>query len=236
MTTISDQSSVKFICKYCEKEFRREKTLFVHLCETKRRWKNKDDVGPRIGIQAFKRFYSKTLANSTKEKTHEDYIKSPYYAAFSKFGWYVHQIRAVNPMALVDYLLDENVKIDWWTKDRYYEKYIIAHMTREQADDAITRTINELNRWAAENETTFDQFFKVASPNKVVNLISNGRISPWFLFNCDQGVAVLGNFNEEQLSLAFKWISPDLWANRFDKYPEDVKWIRQLLDEAGFND
>ena len=236
MTKTSDQSSVKFICKYCEREFRREKTLFVHVCETKRRWQNKDDVGARIGIQAFQRFYKKTLRNSTKEKTHEDFIKSPYYAAFLKFGWYVNQIRAVNPMSLVDYLLDNNIKIDWWTKDLYYEQYIIGHMTKEPASDAITRTIIELNRWADENKTTFDQFFKVASPNKVVNLIANGRISPWFLFNCDQGVAVLGDFNEEQLSLAFKWISPDLWSKRFDKYPEDVKWIRELLGEAGFNE
>jgi len=224
------------ICKYCNKEFRRPQTLFVHLCETKRRWKNKDDVGSRIGIQAFKRFYSKSLANSTKEKTYEDFIKSPYYAAFLKFGWYVHQIRAVNPMSLVDYLLDENVKIDWWTKDCYYEKYIIAHMTREPAEDAITRTINELNRWAQENDTTFDQFFKVASSNKIVSMIANGRLSPWFLFNCDQGVFLLGSLNEEQLSIVFKWISPDIWMSRFDKYPEDRNWIQELLEEAGFNE
>lgn len=236
MTKTSNPSLSKFICKYCNKEFRREKTLFVHLCETKRRWKNKDDVGVRIGLQAFTRFYKATQPNSTKDKTHEDFIKSPYYAAFVKFGWYMHQIRAVNPMAYAEYLLDNGVKIDWWNKDRYYEKYIIAHMTVEPAKDAITRTINELSRWADENNTSFDQFFKVASPNKVVNLISNGRLSPWFLFNCDQGVAAISTFNEEQLSLAFKWVNPDAWGKRFQKYPEDVKWIRELLEEAGFND
>ena len=139
-------------------------------------------------------------------------------------------------MSLADYLLDNNVKIDWWTKDRYYEKYIIGYMQVEPAEDAITRTINELGRWADENETSFDQFFKVATPNKIVNLISNGRISPWFLFNCNQGTSILGSFNEEQLALAFKWVSPDEWASRFEKYPEDVEWIQALLEEAGFNE
>ena len=236
MTTISDQSSVKFICKYCEKEFRREKTLFVHLCEPKRRWSNKDDIGCRIGIQAFKQFYKEIQPNTTKEKTHEDFIKSPYYSAFVKFGWHCHQIRAVNPIELVDFLLKNNVKIDWWTRDIYYEKFIISHMATETAADAITRSITELNRWADEHKTTFDRFFKEATPNKVVNLISNGRLSPWFLFNCDQGVAVLASLNEEQLALAFKWVSPDTWASRFEKYPEDVEWVREVLDEAGFNE
>jgi hypothetical protein len=109
-------------------------------------------------------------------------------------------------------------------------------MQKEPAEDAITRTINELGRWADEHDTSFDQFFKVASLNKVVSLISNGRLSPWFLFNCDQGVAAIANFNEEQLSIAFKWVSPSTWADRFKKYPEDVEWIREVLAEAGFND
>jgi hypothetical protein len=96
--------------------------------------------------------------------------------------------------------------------------------------------MGELIRWAKDNESSFERFFIEASPNKIVNLISNGRLSPWFLFNCDQGVEVLGSFNEEQLALAFKWIDPDAWHTKFEKYPEDVAWIREVLDEAGFND
>jgi len=236
MTSQSKQSSDKFICKYCNKEFRREKTLFVHLCEPKRRWNNKDDIGTRLGIQAFNRFYKSTQPNSNKEKTMDEFIKSPYYGAFVKFGWYAHQIRAVNPMSFADFLLDNNVKIDWWTKDRFYEKYIITHMSKEDPGDAITRTINELNRWAEENNTSFDQFFKVASTNKVVSLIANGRLSPWFLFNCDQGIFLLSQLSEEQLGIAFKWVDPDTWMKRFEKYPADRDWIQELLKEAGFND
>ena len=235
MTKTSTPSSNKFICKYCNKGFTRESTLVVHLCEPKRRWMAKDDTGPRIGLSAFKHFYKMTQ-NTAKEKTHEDFIKSQYYTAFVKFGWFAHQIRMVNPVVYVDWLLKNNVKLDWWTKDRYYEKYIIEHMKTEQPSDGVTRSIQELQRWAEENKTEFNKFFKEASTNKIVNMIANGRLSPWFLFNCDQGVAMLGNLNEEQLSLAFKWIDPDAWAKKFEKYPEDAQWIREILEEAGFND
>jgi hypothetical protein len=236
MTKTSKPSLNKFVCKFCNKGYRRENTLAVHMCEPKRRWQAKDDTGPRIGLQAFQRFYERTQSNGNKKKTHEDFMTSQYYSAFVKFGWFVHQVRAVNPMRYVDFLLDNNVKLDWWTKDRYYEKYIIDHMKIEQPADGVARTIQELGRWAEENKSSVERFFADASPNKIVNMISNGRLSPWFLFNCNQGTNMLGSLNEEQLTLAFKWIDPDAWTRKFEKYPEEVEWIRELLDEEGFND
>ena len=233
MTKQSETSSSKHICKFCKKEFRREKTLFVHSCEQKRRWLQKGDTGPRIGLTAFQQFFKATQTG--KEKTNEDFVKSPYYTAFVKYGWYVHQIRAVNPTLFTTWLLNENIKLDWWTKDRYYEKYVIEFMKKEAPDDGIARTVKELNRWAKENDTELDQFFKEASANKIANMISNGRLSPWFLFNCDQGVNILSEFNEDQITLAFKWIDPAFWEKKFKNNPDDVKWIKQLLGHSGFN-
>jgi hypothetical protein len=130
MTKTSAPSSNEFKCKYCNKGFRREKTLIVHVCEPKRRYQAKDDTGPRIGMQAFQRFYNATQSNTNKVKTHADFISSPYYLAFVKFGWFMHQVRAINPMEFVDFLLKNNVKLDWWTKDRYYEKFIVSFMQK----------------------------------------------------------------------------------------------------------
>ena len=108
-------------------------------------------------------------------------------------------------------------------------------MFRESPADAVARTIVELTRWSDENNTSFDRFFFDATSNKAASLISNGRLSPWLLFNCDQGVEMLGRLDETQLAMTFKWIDPDRWSSKFEKYPVDVKWVRELLDDAGFN-
>ena len=234
MTKQSKQFSNKPTCKFCGKQFSRETTLAVHMCEKKRRYEQRNESGPRIGLSAYQQFYTSTAGG--KPKTMEDFMASNYYKAFVKFGWYVHQIRAVDPPQLVDWLLANKVKLDWWTKDRYYEKYMVEFMKKENPESAITRTIKELGRWADENDSEIDQFFTVASNNKIANMIANGRLSPWFLFNCDQGVAILEEFNEDQISLAFKWIDPNFWTSKFEKYAEDVIWIRELLGEAGFNE
>ena len=33
----------KHICKYCDRGFVKESTLLAHMCESKRRWEQKDD-------------------------------------------------------------------------------------------------------------------------------------------------------------------------------------------------
>jgi len=234
MTEKSKSSSEKFTCKFCKKDFSRERTLAVHLCEKKRRHKQQNETGPRIGLSAYNKFYVSTQSGGPK--TYEEFADSNYYKAFVKFGWYVSQIRAVDVDRFVEYLLKNNVKLDWWCKDRYYEQFVIDYMYKEAASDAVARTIEELDRWGREGGEDFTRFFEIASTNKIAMLISNGRLSPWFLFNCDQGVAAIGTFDETQLALAFKWIEPDRWSAKFEKYPEDVEWVRSLLDEAGFNE
>ena len=50
----------RYKCKYCEREFRKESTLAVHLCEQKRRYQEEKEVGVQIGLQSYLRFYTMT--------------------------------------------------------------------------------------------------------------------------------------------------------------------------------
>ena len=75
------QTKTEFICQYCEKLFRRESSLGVHLCEAKRRYQERDEVGVQIGLQAYLRFYEITQG-SARLKNFDDFARSPYYRAF----------------------------------------------------------------------------------------------------------------------------------------------------------
>jgi hypothetical protein len=72
-------------CKWCEKEFRNERTLSAHMCPKKRRWADKDMTHVRLGFRVFQMFYELSTSAS-KAKTIEDFIRSQYYEAFVKFG------------------------------------------------------------------------------------------------------------------------------------------------------
>ena len=82
-------------CKYCEREFARESTLDVHVCEQKKRFQHKNDSGNRIGFQNYLKFYEVTQG-SAKTKTFDDFATSAYYKAFVKYGNYCVNSKVIN--------------------------------------------------------------------------------------------------------------------------------------------
>lgn len=219
------------ICKYCKKTFRKESTLSAHLCEPKRRWQQEKESGVQLGLQAYLKFYTMTQG-SAKLKSYTDFVDSPYYSAFVKFGQYLVQIRAINIPGFMDYLLKNNKKLDQWTKEAFYDEYLHELLRKEHPTVALERTFDEMQRWADENNKQFNNIFREGSANKICNMIHNGRISPWILYNCDSGVELLSSLNEEQIALIYGCIDPEFWQRKFKDYIADTQLIKEVLVEA----
>ena len=227
---------VGFTCKYCQRSFQREKTLAAHQCEPKRRWQQEKEVGVQFGLQAYLRFFEMSQG-SAKTKSYEDFVTSPYYTAFVKFGRYMIDVRAVNPKAFIEYVLKQNKKIDHWTHEVVYLEYLHQYMRKEAVSDALERALTEMQKYVDENTELFPNgfrdYFRVANSNRVCHHIANGRISPWVLFNCDSGIAFLGELGEEQVTQIIKMIDPEYWQRKFKDYLADAEWTKQILKDAG---
>lgn len=221
------------VCQYCGKAFVRESTLAAHLCESKRRHQQKEEVGVRLAYQAWLRFYELTQG-SAKKKSYDDFVRSSYYVAFTKFGRHLHSIRAVNPTAFIDYVIKNNKKLDHWCKDKLYEEYLLQYLQKENPQDALERGIMEMQEWADEEKSVVKDFFRYANTNRIAAMIVNGRISPWLIYCSDTGQACLERFNEEQIMMVFSWIEPDLWQRKLKTYAADAEWCRHVLSQAGF--
>lgn len=222
-----------YVCKYCNKKFMKESTLSAHLCEPKRRAQQKDETGVRLGFNAWIRFFELTQG-SAKTKTYEDFVESSYYKAFVKFGRHLHGIRAINPAAFTEWIIKSNKKLDQWTKDAFYEEYLLAYLRKENPQDALERGVIEMQAWAEEQKSVVTHFFRYASPSRVCNMIVNGRISPWLIYCSDSGNECLAKFNAEQLGIVYAWIDPDFWQKKLRDYAADAEWCRHILREAGY--
>lgn len=229
-----DSVEKSFKCKYCSKEYRKESTLAAHLCESKRRWQQEKEVGVQFGLQAYLRFFEMTQG-SAKLKSYADFVESPYYAAFVKFGRHMVAIKAVNPRAFIDYVIKENKKLDHWTHEKVYLEYLHAYLKKEAVQDALERALTEMQDYADEIKTlaSFKDYFRYGNANRICHHISNGRISPWIVFNCDSGVEFLGNLGEEHVAMILPWIDPDFWQRKFQDYVADTEWVKMILKEAG---
>lgn len=224
-----------FKCQYCEKSFKREKTLAAHLCETKRRWQQERETGVQLGFKAYVKFYEITQG-SAKQKTYADFVDSAYYNAFVKFGRHCQAIRCVNFSAYSEWLLKNNKKLDNWCSDKLYTEWLYQYLRTESVQDALERALKEMQKYAEEHpelKNGFTDYFRYGNSNRICYHISTGRISPWILFHCDSGVDFLSKLSEEQVDLIMHIIDPDMWQRRFRDYAEDAQWTKQILLAAG---
>ena len=231
--TKENAATVEHSCEFCKAKFVRESTLMTHICETKRRWLNKDLQGNRVAFQVFVQFYQKNSA-SKKPKTYEDFIKSVYYTAFTKFGNYCVSINAINIPRFSDWLIKNQIRIDTWCTDSIYTKYLIEHLRSEDALDAIHRSVETTIKLASDEGIQPKDVLRYVNGNKLCQYIANGKLSPWILYQSNSGVEFLDTLNETQVKMVLDYINPEQWAIKFKREPENVKQVKELLGAGGY--
>ena len=220
-----------FICKYCKGGFAKESTLFSHMCESKRRWQQESSSWVQLGLKAYCRFYETT--QNGKARSYEEFVKSPYYIAFVKFGRHCQEIRCVNFKNYLDWLLKTNVKIDNWCSEKLYAEWLPDYIKKESYQDALERALNLMQEFEEEKTIGFDDYFRAGQPNMICHAVANGRISPWVIYNCKSGQDFLGNLTESQVTGIIQCINPPFWEKKFSDYDEDVQWVKSVLSTAG---
>lgn len=232
-TSESTAPLTEYVCRYCEKSFRRENSLAVHVCEPKRRFQEQNEVGVQIGLQAYLRFYELTQG-SAKLKTFDDFARSPYYRAFVKFGRYCQDIRAVNVPRFVEWVIRQNKKIDHWCRDSIYTEYLTEYLRVENVADALARAMESAIDWAESTGNPDRDYLRFGNDNVLCYAVTTGRLSAWVLYNCDSGQEFLGRINPEQIAMVWPMIDADFWQKKFSDYAADTEYARDILRKAGW--
>ena len=219
-------------CGHCGKGFMQEKTLFVHVCEQKRRALAKTEKHVVLGYDTFQRFYKTVQTNNKQNKTYEEFCKSPYYNAFVKFGSFVSNVNPLYPERFIDYVVSSGVKLDHWCRDELYEQYVFDLIKREPVEVALERSISHMLSWANDNNAQWNHYFHYVSLSRACYDIKDGKVSPWLILNSTSGKAMLQKFNDEQLVHIQNIIDPPFWVNKFKKLPADVELVKQVVKES----
>lgn len=222
---------LNYKCEYCGKPFAKEKTLFIHVCEQKRRHLSKNEKHVQMGLLTFQRFYD--LAQKGKaNKTFDEFAKSPYYTAFVKFGSFMVNTAPIYPERFIDYVIKSGVKLDHWCRDELYDQYIQELIKIEPADGAIQRTLQTMIDWGEKNKAQWEHYFAFVNHNRATHDIKEGLISPWVLLNTKSGKELLRNMNDEQLAIVGPVVDPQFWMRRFKSLPADTELVKNVIREA----
>jgi hypothetical protein len=209
-----------------------EKTLFVHVCEQKRRALAQTEKHVVLGFDTFQRFYKQAQPNSKQEKTYEDFCKSSYYNAFVKFGSFVSNVNPLYPEKFIDYVVRSGVKLDHWCRDELYEQYVFDLIRRESVETALQRSIQTMMTWADDHSAQWNHYFLYVSLSRACYDIKDGKISPWVILNSNSGKAMLQKFSDEQLAHVQKIIDPPFWVSKFKKLPADATFVKEVVKES----
>lgn len=220
-------------CVFCKKEFVKETSIAVHMCEQKQRRQERSERGVELGFQSYLRFYEIAQAGRVV-KTYDDFCESPYYRAFVKFGRYCVATKSVNPRQFTEWLLKNNKKIDNWASDKVYTEYLLDYLKVEAVDDALARSVEYSIDWAEKNSAPAHDCLRYGSTNVLCYAITAGRVSPWVIYNSESGQKFLSELNSEQVAMIWPYIDSDVWQKRFADRPEDVAYAKQILKTAGW--
>ena len=222
---------LNYKCEYCQKDFAKEKTLMVHICEQKRRHMSKGERHVQMGLITFQKFYDFAQRGKT-QKSFDEFASSPYYTAFVKFGSFISNVNPIYPERFIDFVVKSGVKIDHWCRDDLYEQYVSELIKIEPADGAIQRTIQNMMEWADKNSAQWEHYFAYVNLNRATHDIKEGLISPWIVLNTKSGKEMLSRMNDEQLEIIGAVIDPGFWKRRFNSLPADVELVKDVIKEA----
>ena len=229
MIALADQP---FNCVHCSKAFMKEKTLYAHMCENKRRAMQKDEKRVQAGYMAFNKFF-RVRQGGKKDKTYEDFCKSPYYNAFVKFGSFINNVLPLYPEKFMDFVIKSDVKIDHWCRDELYDMYLFEMIKTEPVESAVQRSLQTMMEWGDTSGAQFNHYFNYVNLNKAVHDIRNGKISPWVLLNSKSGKDMLHKFNDDQLDLIAPAFDLPYWLKKFKSVPADISLVKEICAEAG---
>jgi len=222
-----------YSCKYCKRDFVKETSLAVHMCEPKRRYQEQDERGVQLGFHAYLKFYELTQG-SAKLKTFDDFASSPYYRAFVKFGRYCVDTRAINPPRFIEWLLKNNKKIDHWARDTIYTEYLTNYLQIENANDALARGIEFGISWSEQSGNPPQDCLRYGNTNALIYAITAGRISPWVLYNCESGQKFLSELDHTQIAMIWCYIDSESWMKKFNQNLADCEYVKEILSQAGW--
>lgn len=226
----SKPEAISHKCDFCKKSFVTERSLIAHSCEKKQRWLWKDEKYSMMAFRAYQLFYQ-IAQRSKKPKTQEDFINSNYYLGFIKFGKYLMDINAIEPVGFIEFLIRSDTKLADWANPRVYEIWIRELSKKEHPMKAYERNVLLMEQWARETGEDWIDFFRLVNPQLATKWIKSGRLSPWLLYTV--GESLIERLSDEQLAMVKELIEPDMWFKKFELYEEELKIIRTELRAVG---
>ena len=232
-----------FKCVFCKKGYKLESAFHKHKCEKRSRFLEKDTHYARLAYDAYCRWHAFNMPHVARDP--ESFRNSAFYKQFITFGRWLVDKNPISASDFISYMVRQvsgvngaaTIPLQDWCKDIHYTKYRTELYQKEDCWRAVERTLQSITSWLIKYDpegSPTDFFAKVATPLAIL-WIQSGKISPWVLFNCNSGKALVNDrLDAEQVNIMSDAINVKFWLNKFKQNTEDARKVCDFLEKEGF--
>jgi hypothetical protein len=179
-----------------------------------------------IFYQKWLRSYNK-VANNAKA-----FINSRYFNSFMKFAELAKNSKLPDTDAFVAVMREHDISPTIWTREEVYNLYL-EHLDKKLSPERHAEiTINTLFNHAEEFNVDVSDIFDTLTPNDVIKLVRERRLSPWILLNSGKfGDFFVNQTNAEQRIILETMIRPAFWQKKFNEDPQSVEQMKTYVEE-----
>lgn len=218
-------------CKHCSKRFTKEVHFMRHECKEMKR---AQEVQTVIGQQAYGMYKLWLEKQRKKAPPVEGFTSSTFYSSFVKFAHYCRD-HAIGPNAdiYIELMTKQGISPALWVRPECYSQFL-EHLDKKSDPYKLgEQTISCLLDIAERLRVTPDKVFDELRFGEVLELLTQRRISPWFLFCSSKFKAWTQKLDSSERDLMYKQIGIGYWADALERKPEVVKDMKLLAQELG---
>ena len=218
----------KYQCDFCHARFKTETRFMKHHCKEMKR---AEDFRSLEG-QAAHLFYKSWM----KYKHHTTmtnpiaFRDSRYFNVFLKFVDFVRRAQLPDTDAFIELMVKQRIEPNLWTDERAYGKYL-EWVTRVMATEKLIEiTVKTMFDIADVAHVDVGDVFDNITPNELIQLLHQRRISPWILLNSKKFTEFFRDkTTSEERVIMESIINPEYWMKRFKTHPDDLKLAKDCV-------
>ena len=215
-----------FKCNYCSKKFVSETIFMRHFCEARRR---AEELVSPIGQSAFMLYTDWMKARKFGQQSAAAFMTSKFYKAFINFAELVKKANIPNPSQYIKVMIENDMPPPMWCRDTSYAMYLNWIDKASDPIDQVSDSIEYLIGICEAEEVTLENIFTHLGTQRILQLIRQRRLSPWFLFASERFIGMLRGLSPDERAVFSGVINAAVWSDKFQNAPHKVREINKIV-------
>lgn len=219
-----------WLCHHCDRRFTNETLYMRHSCEPKRRH---EELQSPLGQSAFSLYRDWMRLKKYSQPSLAAFLESKFYRSFINFAQLLVDANISRPDKYMELMVDGDIQPALWCSGPAYNLYTAWYDGLHDPLEQVYDSISHLMDLAEREEVEFVKIFDHLGVQRILSLIRQRRLSPWFLFCSTEFGKVLKQLDKTHLKSFDAVVNSAYWGGKFSKERATVEQIKTIVKEIG---